>query len=133
MVNGKVTAWVGWIWFAGTLMIMDGVFNAITGLVAIFNRNFFIRSGRDVVLIPLTGMGWFHLIIGITLLAVGAALIAGQVWARLVAVILVAVNAVAHMMTLPAYPWWSITMIAIDIFILYALVVHGEEARRAHG
>jgi hypothetical protein len=131
MAVGRVTGWIGWIWFAGIMIIMVGVFNAINGLVAIFNHAFFARIGDQVLLLNLTGWGWVHLIIGLALIAVGVALFMGQTWARIVAIVLVALNAIAHMLSLTAYPVWSVLVIAIDVFVLYALIVHGNEARAA--
>jgi hypothetical protein len=133
MAVGRVTGWIGWIWFAGIMMIMIGVFNAINGLVAIFNQNFYARVGSQVVVFNLTAWGWVHLLIGLLLIATGAALTVGQPWARVVGIVLVAVNAIAHMLTLTTYPWWSLLVIALDMFVLYALIVHGDEARYAQG
>ncbi len=131
MAVGRVTGWIGWIWFAGIMMIMVGVFNAINGLVAIFNQNFYVRIGSQVAVFNLTSWGWIHLIIGILLIATGAALTVGQPWARIVGIVLVAINAIAQMMSLTTYPWWSLLVIAVDVFVLYALIVHGEEAKYA--
>lgn len=133
MAVGRVTGWIGWIWFAGIMMIMVGVFNAINGLVAIFNQDFFVRIGNQVAVFNLAAWGWVHLIIGILLIATGAALTVGQPWARIVGIVLVAVNAIANMLSLTTYPWWSLLVIAVDVFVLYALIVHGDEAKYAQG
>lgn len=129
MAVGRVTGWIGWIWFASIMIIMVGVFNVINGLVAIFNRGFLAQIGGRVLVFNITGWGWVHLLIGILLIVTGTALSAGQTWARMVGIVLVVLNAIAHMLSLPAYPLWSLLVIAIDIFVLYALIVHGEEAK----
>ena len=54
----------------------------------------------------------------------------GQTWARVTAVILAVVNAVLNMVLMPAYPLWSIMVITLDVFIIFALVVHGREAKQ---
>lgn len=127
MSNERVTGWVGWIWFAGIMMIVDGIINTIHGLTAIFSSGFFIGA-RGLVL-NVTGWGWVHLIIGVLLLVVGTALAVGKEWARVIGIVLVALNLVTQMMSIPIYPWWSLLAIVIDGLILYALIVHGDEAR----
>ena len=57
------------------------------------------------------------------------ALMAGQTWARVVAVILVIISAIGQLLLIPAQPWWSIIVIAIEILVIYALIVHGRELR----
>lgn len=124
----QVTGWVGWIWFAAIMMILVGVFNLIVGLFALLNGDFYVQTRNQVVMFNLTGWGWLHLILGILLIVVGAALTVGQTWARITAIIIVALNAIEQMIFFPAYPWWSLIVIAIDVLVLYALIVHGREA-----
>ncbi|MEU1732686.1 hypothetical protein [Streptosporangium sp. NPDC020145] len=126
--NTRMTGWIGWIWFAGVVMIVDGFFNAISGLYAIFNNDLYVQIRDKLLVLNLTGWGWVHLILGILLVAVGITLLMGQEWARMAAVVLVAVNAITQMAWLAANPWWSIVVIAVDVVILYALIVHGREA-----
>ena len=66
---------------------------------------------------------------GILLVLVALALFAGQTWARVVAVILVILSAVGQLLLIPAQPWWSLILIAIDVLIIYALIVHGRDLR----
>ncbi|WP_084964280.1 DUF7144 family membrane protein [Thermoactinospora rubra] len=129
MVEERVTAWVGWIWFAGMMMIVNGVFNVIYGLTAIFNDEFFVRVAGQVLMFDVTGWGWVHLIVGVVLIVVGGALTVGKTWARMVGIVLVALNAIAQMWSISVYPWWSLLVIAIDALVLYAMIVHGREAR----
>ncbi|GAA3094518.1 membrane protein [Streptosporangium carneum] len=122
-----MTGWVGWIWFAGIVMIVVGVFNLISGLYAILNDDLFVQVRNRLLVFDLTGWGWIHLIFGIVLVIVGTAVTIGQEWARVVAIILVAINAVTQMAWIAANPWWSLIVIAIDVIVLYALIVHGRE------
>ncbi|MFF4412566.1 hypothetical protein ACFYY8_08545 [Streptosporangium sp. NPDC001559] len=126
--NTRMTGWIGWIWFAGVVMIVDGFFNAISGLYAIFNNDLYVQIRDKLLVLNLTGWGWVHLILGILLVAVGITLLMGQEWARMAAIVLVAINAITQMAWLAANPWWSIVVIAVDVVILYALIVHGREA-----
>lgn len=130
MTTERISGWVGWIWFAAVMMVVDGVFNIIHGLTAIFNDQIFVDVRGWTLLFDLTGWGWIHVIIGILLIVVGIALGTGSGWARIVGVILVSINAIAQMMSIPFYPWWSLLAIVLDGFILYALIVHGEEAQK---
>jgi hypothetical protein len=124
-----VTGWVGWVWFAGLMLIVVGLFNIIDGLVAIVNRDFFVPTRAGLLVFNLAGWGWVHLLLGIVLVIVGVAVLTGQLWARVAAVILVILNAVTQLLFMSAYPVWSLIVIILDIVVLYALIVHGEEAK----
>ncbi|MEV8630038.1 hypothetical protein AB0395_00135 [Streptosporangium sp. NPDC051023] len=126
-----MTGWVGWIWFAGIIMIMDGLFNAISGLYAIFHNDLYVQVRNKLLVFNITGWGWIHLILGILLVVVGITLLLGQTWARIAAIILVVINAVTQMAWIAANPWWSLIVIAVDVVVLYALIVHGREAEAA--
>ncbi|MEV7007088.1 hypothetical protein [Streptosporangium sp. NPDC051022] len=123
-----MTGWVGWIWFAGMVMIMDGLFNVINGLYAIFSDNLYVQTRRGWLAFDLAPWGWVHLIIGVLLVIVGIAVSLGLEWARVVAIILVIINAVTQMAWIAVNPWWSMIVIAVDVVVLYALIVHGREA-----
>jgi hypothetical protein len=122
------TGWVGWIFFAGLILIMVGAFNIIDGLVALFKHTVYVQPSGNLVAFNYTGWGWILLIIGIAQILVGLALMRGSLFARIVAIVLVAINAIAQIGFITAYPLWSLLVIGVDILILWALVVHGEEA-----
>jgi hypothetical protein len=124
-----VTGWVGWVWFAGLMLIVVGLFNVVDGLVAIVKHNFFVPTQAGLLVFNLTGWGWVHLLLGILLVIVGVAVLTGQLWARIAAIILVIVNAVTQLLFMSAYPIWSLIVIILDVIVLYALIVHGEEAK----
>jgi len=126
----RATAWVGWIWFAAVLMMASGVLNFMTGLVAVIgDDNAYIDTGVNLLVFDVEGWGWAHLIFGIVIFRIGAFLAVGQTWARLLAVVLVTLNLITQFLWLPAYPVWSIIVIAIDVVVLWALIVHGDEVR----
>ena len=127
----SMTAWVGWIAFAGMMMLMLGSFHVIQGLVALFQDEYFMvgKSGL-VVHVDYTAWGWLHVIGGIIVAAAGLAVFTGRVWARTVGVIVAMVSAVVNVGFLSAYPVWSAIMIAIDILVIWALTVHGAELRQ---
>lgn len=129
----NTTGWVGWGWFAAIVIMIAGVFDAIYGLVAILmpNSAYFVTAEGGLILFDTSGWGWWHLIFGVLLILVGAALITGATWARVVAIILVALNAFGQLALLPVQPWWSLIVLTLDILVIYALTVHGRELKAA--
>ena len=122
--------WVGWIAFAGVLMVILGTLHALQGLVAIFKDEYFLVSPSGLaVKLDFTAWGWIALIVGIVVAVAGMCVMAGQVWARSVGVGLAALSLVGNFAILAAYPLWSIIMIAMDIVIIMALTVHGSDIR----
>ena len=128
---GAPTGWVGWIVFAGIMMMILGCFHAIAGLVGIFeDKVFLVGPNKLVVHVDYTTWGWVHLLGGIILVAAGVAVFSGQLWARTVGVILALVSAIVNVGFLAAYPLWSLMMIALDVTVILALTVHGSEMKR---
>src|SRR2546423_9111997 len=80
--GARTSAWAGWVVFAGIVMVMTGAFNAIEGLVALFNREFYLAGPEHVLVLDLTGWGWLHLILGVLVAITGIALLADAGWAR---------------------------------------------------
>jgi hypothetical protein len=124
------TGWVGWIIFAGTMMVMVGIFHVIQGLVALFQDDYYLvgKSGLTVHL-SYTGWGWTHIIVGLIVAAAGLGLYSGQMWARVVGVVITMVSLIVNFAFIAAYPFWSTIVIAMDIFVILALTVHGREVK----
>ena len=121
---------MGWIGFAGVLMIILGAVHAFQGLVGIFKDEYFLVSSSGLALkLDFTAWGWIHLLIGVIIVLAGICVLAGQMWARIVGVILAALSLLANVAFLAAYPVWSLIMIAMDIVIIMALTVHGSDIR----
>jgi hypothetical protein len=118
----------GWLWFAGTMTILLGMFNIVEGLVALFHRAYYVTTPYGLLVFDLRGWGWVHLLVGILAAAAGAALFTGAMWARVVTVLLLGVNALAQLAFMPAYPIWATIVIAIDIILIWAIIVHGDDA-----
>ena len=121
------SGWSGWAAFAGIIMIVLGVFNALDGIVALAKWNGLPASGSLPVTINYTAWGWTWLILGIIIALAGFGILAGQTWARAVGVVVAALNAMAQLAYIPAYPLWSILIILVDILVIYALTAHGRE------
>jgi len=127
---------IGFTMFAAFMMIMVGSFHIIAGLAGIIENEFWsvapaigTEASGDVYFLQFdaTTWGWIHLIAGLIVLLAGAALFKGSVWARTVGVILATISAIANFAFLPWYPFWSIMMITVNIFVIWALTAHGRD------
>ena len=125
-----VTGWVGWIIFAAVFMIVIGAMNAIQGLAALFrDEEYWVTLQGNIVTFDVTTWGWIHLIFGILLVLVGVLLMQGSTFARVLGIALVSLNLIAQFSWTTLYPFWGLIAIAIDVVIIYALVVHGGELK----
>ena len=120
----------GLIVFAAVMMILAGGFHAMAGLVGIFENEFYRVTPNYVFEFDVTGWGWIHLLLGLVVVLAGFALLAGQTWARGVGIALAAVSALANFVFIPYYQFWSLAIIALDIFIIWALAIHGRDITR---
>ncbi len=125
------TGWTGWVVFAGVMMILGGILWAIVGLIALFNSDWVVFGREAALWIDVSGWGWIHLILGLLMALAGFLVIQGNMFGRTVAVILAMLSIVINFVWLPVYPIWSIVIITIDIFIIYAVMVHGRELKDA--
>lgn len=124
------SAWVGWIAFAGVIMVMLGMFHVIEGIIALAQDEYFKASPSRLVLnIDYTAWGWIHLVGGAVVVVAGVGVFAGQVWARAVGTVVAVLSAVVNLAFLSAYPLWSTLMIALAVVVIMALTVHGSEIK----
>src|SRR5215217_5378653 len=107
------TAWTGWVVFAAFMMIMVGSFQAIEGLVALFDDGFYhVTSGGLVVDVDYNVWGWTHLLLGALLIVTGAGVLAGNIVARMAAIAVAMLSALVNLLFIEAYPIWSILIIS---------------------
>ena len=126
------TGWVGWLVYAGIMLILVGSFQAIDGLIALFNDELYVvRPNGLVVNVDYTAWGWVHLLLGIVLIAAGAAVFSGRIWGRTVGVVAATISAVVNFAFIPAYPVWSLLIITVDVLVIYALIAHGGELKES--
>jgi hypothetical protein len=118
---------VGWTVFAAVMMLTIGLFQAFAGIVALINDEFYVIGQEYVFQFDVTTWGWIHLILGIVIGLAGVALFSGAVWARTVGVILAVLAAIVNFLWLPWYPIWGAIMIAVAVFVIWALTVHGRD------
>jgi uncharacterized membrane protein len=121
-----VSGWaVGGITFAGTILIILGIFQAIAGLSAIFDDEFFVVTQNYVFDLDVTAWGWIHLILGAILVIVGFGLLARSTWAGVTGIVLAALSAIANFFFIPYYPFWSLLMIGLAIWVIWAITRPG--------
>jgi hypothetical protein len=126
----QTSGWaVGFILFAAIMLIMSGIFQFFAGLVALFNDEFYVATRNYVFQFDATSWGWIHLIGGLIVALAGFGLLAGQTWARVAGIILALLSAIANFAFIPYYPFWALTIITLDIFVIWALAAHGGVMR----
>ena len=111
--------------FAAVMMLTLGVFQGIQGLVAIFNDDWYVKSANYTFDLDITAWGWIHLIIGILMIIAGWALFSGQLWAALTTMFLCFISAIDNFFFIPYYPFWSILIIALNIWVIWSLTRPG--------
>ena len=124
-----VSGWVGWVYFAGFLMLLSATFQMIAGLAGLFKDEVYVVGENNLLALDYTQWGWAHLLIGIVMLISAISLFNGNLWGRIVGVTLAGLSAIANFAFISAYPLWSIVVIVVDIFIIYALLVHGGDLK----
>ena len=112
----------GLVLFGGLMMILCGVYHALSGVSAILKDQVYLTTPNYPFEFDLTAWGWVHLILGVILIATGIAVVRGVTWGAIVGIALAGLSLVANFMFLPHYPLWSILIIAIDVVLIYALV-----------
>jgi hypothetical protein len=121
-----VSGWaVGGIAFAGTVMVMTGVFQALEGLVAILNDQFFVVARNYTFDLDVTAWGWIHLIIGVVVLATGFGLFARSTWAGVTGILICALSAISNFFFIPYYPLWALLLIGLNVWVIWALTRPG--------
>jgi hypothetical protein len=120
----------GWVAFAGAMLLLAGVINFIDGVAAISASHFYV-SGARYVIGDLNTWGWVVLLLGVAQALSGLGVLTGNQIARWSGVAFAGLNAIAQLMFIPAYPLWSVALFAVDIVVLYSLIVHGGRVARA--
>ena len=118
---------LGMVFFAGIMLLVAGFFNLIDGIAAIANSHVFLGNAT-YVLGDLKTWGWVALILGIIQILAGGGVMVGNQAARWVGVGALGLNAIAQMFFIPAYPFWSLLIIAVDVVALYGLCAYGSRA-----
>jgi hypothetical protein len=120
----------GWVTFAAVLLLLGGALSVIYGIAAIGNSKFFTQNAQ-YIFSSLKTWGWITLFIGILQLLAGGSLWRGGLYGRIFAIAVASLSAIGALLSLPAYPFWSLAVFALDIVIIHQVAAHGTEGRGA--
>jgi hypothetical protein len=117
-----VSGWaLGGIAFAACVLTLIGSFQVITGLAAIFEDDFFVVANNYAFDVDTSAWGWAHLLLGLLMVGTGLGLFARAAWAGVTAIFLALLSAVLNFFFIPYYPFWSIVVIALDVWVIWSL------------
>jgi hypothetical protein len=122
---------VSMAFFAGVMMLITGLFNGIEGLVALFRNEVYVVAPEYIFAFDLTTWGWVHLLVAILVAAAGVGVMSGRLWARLIGIAFALLSMIANFLFIPYYPVWSLLIITLDVFVIWALCVYNRDAAAA--
>ena len=126
----RPTGWGSLLVFAGVMLGVMGLFQAMTGLTALFDdEKLVVRSDALIVSVDYTYWGWAHILLGAVALVAAYLLLRGNIVGRVVATVIAGVNLLVSFAFLPAQPWWSVITIAFNVAVIYAITTHGAELK----
>jgi hypothetical protein len=114
----------GWVMFAGVLLLILGTLNTIEGIAAIGRAHFFVAN-QHYIIGNLRAWGWVALCIGVAQLCIGLGVFVKNQFARWAGVVALSANSITQLLMIPAYPFWSMSVFAIDILAIYGLIAYG--------
>jgi len=114
--------------FAGLMMILSGTLSVLQGAAAIDKDTVYFMGVHYAYSFSITSWGWIHVVLGAALAITGFCLLAGATWARWIGLLVAAIGLATQFMFLPYYPLWSIIVIALDVFVIWALVTQHADA-----
>jgi hypothetical protein len=120
----------GWLLFAGIMILVAGVLNIIYGIAAIDNANFFVNDAQ-FVFSDLNTWGWIVLVLGVLQVFAAFSIWQGGSYGRWFGIFVAALSAIGALLSIPAYPFWSLAIFAIDVLIIYGLAASGGQRRYA--
>jgi hypothetical protein len=118
--GSELAAGIG-VMFAAVMMIVNGIFQVFQGLAAVMSDAFFVTLPNYVVTVDVTTWGWVHLVMGVLIAIAGFYLFSGSRAAAIFALVLAVISAIGNFAFIPYYPFWTLLLIAVDIFIIWAI------------
>jgi hypothetical protein len=119
----------GWLLFAGIMIVMVGILNVIYGIAAIDNANFFIANQKYIIS-DLNTWGWVMLVLGALQVTAAFSIWSGGSFGRWFGIAVATLNSIAALLSLPAYPFWSLAVFSVDLLIIYGLAAYGGSRMR---
>ncbi|MEU6140936.1 hypothetical protein ABZ848_11300 [Streptomyces sp. NPDC047081] len=120
---GALAAAGGLTAFACVMLIMTGILDVFRGIMAIANDEVFVNTRNYVFQFDLTSWGWIHLALGAVAVGVGIGLAMTATWARVMGILIAGLLIIANFLSMPYYPFWSLTLIAMNGFIIWGLCI----------
>lgn len=109
--------------FGAVMLFLVGLLDIFRGITAIAEDDIFVTTRNYTYEFDLTGWGWIHLALGVVAVIVSIGLLQASMWARVAGVAIAVLVVIANFLSLPYYPVWSVVMIAISGFVIWALCV----------
>jgi uncharacterized membrane protein HdeD (DUF308 family) len=116
----------GWVLFAGIMIVTIGVLNTIYGIAAIGDSKFFVAD-QKYILSGLHTWGWVMLILGVLQIVAAFSIWSGASFGRWFGITVAVLNAIASFLSLPAYPFWSLAVMTLDVLVIYGLAAYGGD------
>jgi hypothetical protein len=114
----------GWLLYAGILVLIAGILDVIWGIAAIGKAHFFVANAHYVIS-DLNLWGWVTLLLGAGLILAAFGIFRGSRWAVWTGIVVLSLNAIAELLSIPAYPFWGLAVFALVVLAVYGLVAHG--------
>ena len=116
-----------WVLFATTVFIVLGTFNTIYGLTMLLNDEWVIFGAKTVWYLDISAWGWITLLVALIQFVVAWGIANAEMWARVLGVIAAGIALVNAFVLVPYYPWWSVAVMVLAGFVIWAITVHGKE------
>ncbi|MCU7822041.1 hypothetical protein KSNIM_10225 [Kitasatospora sp. DSM 101779] len=113
--------------FAGVVMLVTGLLDLFQGIVAVAQDELIVTTPNYVFKFDVTSWGWIHIVLGLVVALVGLCVLRGMAWARYTGIAVASLSLISSFLWLPYYPLWSIVIIALDIFVIWALAVYRQD------
>src|SRR5262245_34343613 len=122
--------WTGWIAFAGWMMLIIGSLSFFEGMIAIIRGQYYVLTPQQIIVFDIKTWGWITLLWGIIVAIAGLGILAGSGWARWFAIVVGSITFIEQLGFLGSsdHPLWALTVLALTVVVLYALIVHWEDA-----
>jgi hypothetical protein len=120
----------GWILFAGIMILIAGILNIIWGIAAIDNSSFFVEDERFIIS-SLNTWGWIILIVGVIEVFAAFSIWRGGAFGAIIGIFAASLSAIGALLSIPAYPFWSLAIFAVDVLIIYGLAAYGARGQQA--
>ena len=123
-------AWSGWIGFAGLMMIVIGSLDFFEGLIAVIRKHYYVATPNQIIVFDTTTWGWISMLLGALIALVGLGLTSGSGVARWTAIVILVFNLLAQLAWLgnTGYPLWTLTIVALEVIVLFALTARWNDA-----